>query len=100
MKAGEYVYILLVAGGIQVMPVRSVGQCVQLGVGVGRDCARLGRPGTVGGGPALSMIANVRCCRAIVRVMSIWLWGSGAGGVGVWVLCVSKGESMTMVAMR
>ena len=64
-------YTLLVAGGIQVMPVRSMGQCVQLGVGVEGDCARLGRGVAVLDGPALSMIANVRCCRAIVRVMSM-----------------------------
>ena len=85
-------YTLLVAGGIQVMPVRSMGQCVQLGVGVEGDCARLGRGVAVLDGPALSMIANVRCCRAIVRVMSMWLWGSGAGGVGVGVLCAGKGS--------
>ena len=50
MKAEEYVCILRVAGGIQVMPVRSVGQCVRLGVGVGRNCASLGRGVEVWGG--------------------------------------------------
>jgi len=69
--------------------------------GIVRVWVAVSKSGVVGGGPALlSMIANVRCCRAIVRVMSIWLWGSGAGGVGLGVLCVGKGESMTMVATR
>jgi hypothetical protein len=54
----------------------------------------------VGGGPVLAMIANVRCCRAIVRVVVMWLCGSGAGGVGVGVLCAGKEGSMTMVATR
>ncbi len=35
-----------------------------------------------------------------MQVMSIWLWGSGAGGAGVGVLCAGKKESMTMVATR
>ena len=45
--------------------------------GLVRGWVAVSQSGVVGSGPALSMVANVRCCRAIVRVMSIWLWGSG-----------------------
>ena len=41
--AGKYVWVLRVAGGIQVMLDRSWGQCGQLRVLVERWCARLGR---------------------------------------------------------
>ena len=82
MKAGEYVYILLVAGGIQVMPVRSVGQCVQLGVGVGRDCARLGRGVAVRGGWWRTGVVDDReravlqgdCAGDIDMVVRKWCW--------------------------
>ena len=46
------------------------------------------------------MIASVRCCKAIVRVVWIWLYESGAGDVGVRIVCAGKGVSMTMVATR
>jgi hypothetical protein len=41
--AGKYVCVLLVAGGIQVMPDRSLGQCGQSRVMIERWCARSDR---------------------------------------------------------
>ena len=65
-----------------------------------RDWVALSLSWAVGEGPSVPIIANVRCCRAIVRVMLIWLLESGAGGVGVGMLYSCKVGSMTTVATR
>ena len=65
-----------------------------------RDWVAVSLAWVVGGGPAFSMIASVRCCKAIVRVVLIWLGESGAGGVGVRSCCAGTEGSMTMVATR
>ena len=66
------------------IPVRSIGQCVQLGLGVGRNCARLGRGVAVRGGWWRTGGIDGRK-RALL---------GDTGGVGVWVVWVGKEASM------